>query len=334
MKRLAPRVCWIVVCVLAVAIAASAGSVAPAAAPSPAATQPTSVSLGDLHPFLYANAAEYVIGEPVFLHLVLANWSQTAKFAVQGSLHPANNLEINVARSRELPIRYYGGGNREKLYPGITFQVPPRQLGILRTPLCYEPDHGSGFLFDQTGVYTISVQARLRVNDAERVLTLPPIQITVKEPTASQAKVLELVMRPENAEDLQNLEAQDATADLWQQVADQFPDSLWAPYARLLLAERLLEASTAADFGALFQQLEAALRTYPRFPLRSDLYYCCARCQDRLGRPVEVLRWLYRLQREFPVGFYAQANTRMYRKYVTRVETPAQVYSPWYLTEY
>jgi tetratricopeptide (TPR) repeat protein len=312
---------------------APAGSAASAPSANPGATSDTVpvVSLEDLRAFALTDKSEYVLGEPVFLKLVLANWSQKNTFELQGYLHPANDFEIKVARSRELPRRFMGGAKKDVLFPGATFVLRPREVNAMRWTLCYEPDHPSGFLFSQAGLYTIACQARVTINQTPRVLTLPEFQIEIKEPTAEQKRAVDRIMRPDCADDLQRMQAKDETAKIWQEMTDEFPKSPWAPYAKLLLARRALE-SGKSDYAAMFKQFEAIARAHPDFVLLDDVYYFCASCQDRLGQPFEALRWLYRIQREFPVSPYVQASNRLFRKYIYSAGWE-QRYAPWYLRE-
>jgi hypothetical protein len=313
------------------------------AAPADAAAKPPSadraattetvpvVPIEDLHAFALANKNEYVLGEPVFFYLILANWSEKNTFEVQGYLHPANDLEIKATRLGEMPKRFTGGAIKDVLFPGLTLTLQPRELSPLRWPLVYHPDNPSGFFFDQPGFYTISCQARLNINRTPRVLTLPEFQCQVREPSAEQKAIVDRILRPDCAVGLQRSQVDVESAKIWQDVATRFPNSLWAPYARVLLARRPLEAGKS-DYSVLLEQYEAILRNYPDFPLLDELCYLCAGCEDRLGRPLETLRWLYRIQREFPISPYLQPGNRLFRKYLYQTGWEDR-YAPWYLRE-
>ena len=315
----------------ALAFAGPVAALAAPAKPSPTSETLPLVSLEDLHAFVLTDKTAYVVGEPVFLHLVLANWSLKGKFELQGYLHPANDFEIKVSRLNEIPKRFTAGAKKDVLFPGQTFVLRPRELCSLRWALCYEPDNPSGFLFDQPGLYRIACQARMAINRTPRDLNLPEFQIEIKPPTAEQKAVTGLMMRPDCAADLQDMAATEETTRTWQEVLEKFPRSLWAPYARLLLAK--LEAETGrSDYAVLAQQIETLPRDYPDFPALDDVYYLCATCQDRLGRPREALRWLYRIEREIPLSPYAQPNNRLFRKYIYPAGWEDR-YAPWYLRE-
>ncbi|KPL09012.1 hypothetical protein AMJ85_07350 [candidate division BRC1 bacterium SM23_51] len=297
---------------------------------APAPDRGDLVSLTQLRTFAFTNKTEYVLGEPVLVKLVFANWSHEDTFELQGYWHPANDFEILVARSGEIPERYTAG-IKDILVPATTYLLPPLSLRTRRWLLCHEPERENGFLLDQPGLYTIACQARVAINRTPRVLKLDEIRVQIKEPTAEQEQVLKLILRPECAKDLQEVRARDETAQIWEDLAQRFPKSLWAPYAKLLLARRALDTATG-DFTALAEQFEAIARDYPDFPLRDDVYYACALSWDRMGKPLEALRWLQRIEREFPTSPHMHASSRLFGKYIYR-EGWERIYSPWYLAE-
>ena len=47
---------------------------------------------------------QFLVGEPVYMNLVLANWSERHKFTVQAYWHPANDFEINITRAGEFLV--------------------------------------------------------------------------------------------------------------------------------------------------------------------------------------------------------------------------------------
>jgi len=272
-------------------------------------------SIDYLNTVLFTDKGQYVLGEPVFLRLVFANWSRDVSYNLQGYMHPANDLEIRVARARELPRRYTGSLKKEALVPAMNVDLRPRQIHALRVSLGYEPANKSGFLFDQPGIYTISCRARMTVNQVPKDLVLPDIQMVVVAPTEEQQKALDLVMNPGCASDIQNVQARKETEKTWQDVAERFPKSPWAPYARMFLARQALENSTS-DLAKVLEQLQAIARDYPNFYLLDDIYYMCATAQDRMARPREALSWLYRIQRECPDSAYIQPISRLFHKYI------------------
>jgi hypothetical protein len=163
------------------------------------------------------------------------------------------------------------------------------------------------------------------------VMPFPPFQITIKPPTGEQKRVLDLIQRLEIAEDLQKLQVRDETVKTWEDVAKRFPKSLWAPYAQMFLARRLMD-SPPGNAAAAAAQLGGILRDYLDFPLLDDVCYLCAICQDRQGKPLDALRWLFRLEREFPTSSYIQPALRLFQKYIYQ-DGWERRYSPWYLRE-
>ncbi|MBM3333143.1 hypothetical protein FJY63_00615, partial [Candidatus Sumerlaeota bacterium] len=268
---------------LALASAVTAGEpVAPPAeqaSPAPdvsASEQATTeaVSLDWLKPFLLTNKSEYMLGEPVFLKLVVANWSPKHRFDIEGHLHPSNDMQIEVARVGELPKRYFGIGKKDVLLPQVSLPLPRGQMASLRWLLCHDPDKKNGFLFDQPGHYTISSQARMTINKMTVTLTLPPpggppIEIVVTSPTLSEKPVLDQMMRPECAQDLHRMRAGESTVKVWEDIAQRYPQSVWAPYAKLMLLRRDAESASSKP-EAVMAQLEAIVKDYPDFPMRDD----------------------------------------------------------------
>jgi len=305
------------------------GGVAVGEAPTTATE--SAAPLEFLHPLLFTDKTQYQLGEPVYLRLVLANWSTGTIFALQGYLHPTNDLEVRVARAGELPKKYTGGLRREAFLPGMNVILRPRELTALRWLMCYEPDNKNGYLFTQPGTYVISCKARLTVNQTPRDLTFDNIEIQVVETTVEQQKVLSLILKPAFAADLQSFVARKETAKVWQEVAERFPKSLWAPYARMLLARHRMEENPL-DSPAAFEQLQTVVRDYPDFYALDDVYYLCATAQDRLGRPLEALQWLNRLVREYPASSYIQPTNRLFHKYVYQDDWERR-YTAWYLRE-
>ncbi|MCX8037361.1 MAG: hypothetical protein N3D11_10030 [Candidatus Sumerlaeia bacterium] len=288
-------------------------------------------SLEELHTFLFTNKSQVALGEPVYLKLVFANWSQTSRFEIQGFLHPANDLEIQVARVGELPARYTGGFKKDALIPGLTVHVRPRQVAALRWTLCWDPDHDTGFLFEQPGKYVLTCRARMTINQTPRDLVFDRMELEVLPPTAEQKNALALVFTPECAEALHKLQIRPEALKTWQEAAERFPKTVWGPYAKMLVARHALD-SGSRDFMPVAKQIEALISDYPDFPLREDAYYLMASCQDRMGRPIEALQWLYRLQREYPASAYIQEGMRLFRKYIYS-DGWEERYSPWFLRE-
>lgn len=301
-----------------------------AAEPESAATSKTLVSAGELQGFVVPNKSEFAIGEPVFLKLIFANWSKGSLFEIEGYLHPANDFEITIARPRELPVRYTGGVRKDVLYPLTRLRLRPREMSALRWTLCLEPDHPSGFLFEQPGEYTINCQVRTLVNQVPLVMPFPPLQITIKPATGEEQKALDVMLRPEIAEDLRRLQVRDETVKIWEDAAKRYSKSFWASYARMFLARRQMEGPPESAAAAA-AQFEGILRDYPDFPLADDVYYLCASCQERQGKPIDTLRWLFRLEREFPTSSYIQP-AGLFRRYIYQ-EGWERRYSPWYLRE-
>jgi hypothetical protein len=262
--------------------------------------------------------------------VLLANAGNQGTFELRSDWHPANSFEIQVARRGELPLRFTAGVS-DVLALEMTHKLRPREVHSLRWTLCYEPRNSSGFLFEKAGVYSIDCKAQVRVNDKMQVLNLPPIEIRIVEPGPKEGEVAELVLRSECAADLQAGEASDDTAHLWQTVVDRFPASRWAPFARLLLAQRDWVAGPA-DTKALLERYKALVEEYPTWPLRDTAYYGCAQCADRLGQPIEALDWLYELQRTDPTSSYIFEGNRLFHKYIYTKGWEGR-YTPWYLRE-
>lgn len=295
------------------------------------------VSIDDLAVAVLTNKTSYVKGEPVFLRLILANRSTANTFEVQGRLHPANDFVIRVALAGGMAERYRGGEEGGVYHPSTTILLPPREVGVQRWTLCYEPTKESGFLFEQAGRYTIECSAReLMINGSRQSLTFSktPIRIAIQEPTGAQKTAFDLIAGagPKCAEDLQILQdgrVRSDTVALWEQLEKEHPKSLWAPYAQALLAWREWETGER-DSTAVARRLAAILDNYPDFPLRDTLYYATAACHHRLGQPVQALDWLYRLQREFPTSHYMRSS--LFRKYLYP-DGWERSYSPWYLRQ-
>ncbi|MBM3335470.1 hypothetical protein FJY63_12490, partial [Candidatus Sumerlaeota bacterium] len=62
-------------------------------------------------------------------------------------------------------------------------------------------------------------------------------------------------------------------------------------------------------------------------------YYLCAERQDAAGQPLEALRWLHRIEREFPSSAYIHPRSRLFRKYLYHSSEWENLYVPWYLKE-
>ena len=296
---------------------------------------PGLVSLTDLNVLLLTNKRSYVLGEPVFLRAVVANRSPAHTFRLQGRWRAADDFEIRVARARGMPARYLGG--EESGRPATTMLLPPREVRVHRWTLCYEPANESGYLFDQPGEYTIECSARgFLVNNTLQDLRFSqaPIRIEVREQTPEQKRVFARIAKPEFAEDLQNIQdgrVRSDTATVWEQLVRADPDSLWAPYGRMLLAWREWQTGER-DSKAVVQRLQAILDEYPDFPLRDTVYYATAAGNDRLGEPLQALEWLWRLRREYPTSPHLRVDNVLFRKYLYR-DGWEGAYVPWYLRQ-
>jgi hypothetical protein len=143
---------------------------------------------------------ELVVGEPMALTISLVNTSPAPSVEVRANfqLPPGNGVEVNVQPPGELEYRYMGA-----LEMGTYISVPlvlakgkPRSVSV---PLLYDRSQPSGLLFSKPGVYVIDARFRLSLqqNTAQMEAVLPPTRITVSEPTGDDAKVLEVLNRPE-----------------------------------------------------------------------------------------------------------------------------------------
>lgn len=330
--------------VLIVAMVWAAANGAVAAEPS--ATDETSegVSLEELQPFLFLSPSGekprtpggpvtnvFYLGEPVLLNLVLSNWSYKSVFRIQAYLHPANDLEVMVARGGQLPVRYRGGLRKEGIVPGVTVLLRPRELTAFRWTLCFDPDGLNGFLFSAAGHYTITCKARLTINQVVRIVSFPPIELDIVEPIGPYKEAVDTILHPPFAEDIQKMQARAETVAVWRDIEDRYVRSVWAPYARFLADRYDMEKVTTASVQVQ-NDLEVILKEYPDFPMRQDVLYACALIQDRQGKPMEALRWLTRIQREYPASPYLQAGSRLVHKYIYQ-EGWENRYAPWYLRE-
>jgi hypothetical protein len=273
------------------------------------------------------NKTEYVLGEPVFLQLVLSNLTTDKVFEIYGHLHPANDLEVKIWRSGGIPRRYTMGLS-DVIFPGISYTLTPRSLHGHRWMLCHERENASGFLFDRPGMYNISVRAQLTVNGLPQTVPFK-MQIRVVEPPPAQKPAFDLIWNPQCAQDLQASKADASTLAIWEKLGRVHSRSVWAPYAAMLLSRAEWE-SEETDYEDVASRLTSLARSYPDFPMRDDVYYAAAGCEDRLGRPVQALRWLLRMMREYPKTPNADASKVLFRKYLAREGTEGR-FTPWYL---
>jgi len=314
----------------------AAGTASPRAAPE------RTVSVADnLRPAAFVNRpvgpkqpiAAYALGEPVYLYVILANWSRTETFSMSGAWHPANDLEITITPPKDLPRRFTAGA-QGKMFPTSVTKIGPRDMTVYRVPLVYEPATASGFAFDQPGRYTITTRMTLMVNDVPQTAGFPKVELTILPASPKVHEALDLFMRPECAEDLQRGYARAETAATWQELIERYPGSGWAPHAKILLAWRAWRDS-AEDYTAIAKRFEAILAEHRAFLTRAsfadEAYYGCVSALDRAGKPLEALEWIRRLQREFPNSHYIRGGSALLQKYIQKQDD--NLYAPWFLSE-
>lgn len=317
----------VMIVLLGILSLASTGISAPAAeAPS----TDDAVTRVELRPFATTTKKEYALGEPVFLQVVLANASKEDQFEVSANWHPANDFDIEIARAGGLPRRFTAGVKGE-LRLAATYKIRPETLIAQRWTICVDPDHPTGFFFDQPGVYTIRCRVRIAVNNYPTDLNLGSHTIKVLEPTPEQEEIVKLIMRPECAWDLQKGRASDETAPIWKKVATEYPDSVWGPFADLLLAWHRWD-SGADDYEKVADQFQSLIEKHPNFVLLDTIYYGVAASYDRAGDNLKALDWLNRLQLRFPMSRHIREGDPLFQRYIYRKEWESR-YAPWYLKE-
>jgi hypothetical protein len=276
---------------------------------------------------------QFQVGEPVYLNLVLANWSPRHKFTVQAYWHPANDFEIMVTRAGDLPRRFTAGV-KEKLLPAATFELEPRDVIVQRWLLCYHPDNPTGFLFDQPGRYTIQAKIQTMVDQTPQLLSFEKQTIDVVQ-SPELGELTRLILRPDCAENLQMGRAGKETVAVWEEVARRFPKQIWAVYARMLVAWYKWQ-QPHADYNALAAEFAAieseALGSLVEADLLDDVIYGRVASLDHAGRPAEALTQLQRIQRDFPLSSYLREGNPMYQKYIERPARGGK-YFPWFLKE-
>ncbi|MFH0794295.1 MAG: hypothetical protein V2A74_09725, partial [bacterium] len=245
---------------------------------------------------------EYVLGEPVTLTIYVTNRTAEKK-TVRSNFNVVGDLELRVAYNNELPRRAKSHF-RPAIYPHVPLEIAPYQVGRRVQTLLYDEENESGYLFDKPGVYTLSARLEyyLENSASPEETRIEPIQIRFSQPDKRGQEALAILWKKAVAYDYNKFQATDASVEAFKTVAEQYPDTPYAPYALYSLARMRMSPATAIreSYAESVRLLERLIRNYPDSPLLEDSYYLIIAAYYRTEEGDMAAKYGKEMREKFP----------------------------------
>lgn len=249
---------------------------------------------------LELTSTEILVGEPVYLRLIVTNVDQPyMKANFQSKLYPSegNDIEIMVQPPGELAFRadaFYAG-----LYPSTELNLAPGQFSFFTYPILFDKRSNNGYVFAKAGEHFVTATVTftvMRGMEKYRV-QLGPVKITVREPQGRAAEAFKLLQNPEIARGLHAYKLSGPHLAAVTRVANEFTDTPYAPHA-------LFAAGTSqfpdSNYQAAIEFFRRYVRQYPTHPLIGPVVFDIVISYDQLGDTGAARDWYYYLSDAVP----------------------------------
>lgn len=267
---------------------------------------------------LSTNKTTYTCGEPIILNVRMQNVTdKPVQFAAV--LSPTADIEIQLYRPEAFPRRYTGTF-KPALYPRTIYWLDPKEVRTLRYLLLYDEKSPQGFLTAEPGPLRLVCRMMYTINDRiQRMEVFPPVDVNIIREEGVNAEVFKLLQKEQYARELNDGTASKDSVDLYQQVVNKYPTSVFAPYCLYAIAghnfNQLRQDANTTD-SVVLQPLNRLLQQYPEFPLMDSVYYRFAVLYNFRQNDNEALRWLVRLYNKFPDSPKLRPGDPLVRKYI------------------
>jgi hypothetical protein len=271
---------------------------------------------------LSANKAKYVTGEPIFLSIKVTNISKE-KLEFASVLSPTSDVEIQIYRPERFPWRYKGIF-KIALFPRTVYKIKPGETRTIRYNLIYDEKSTDGFLSADAGEITFVVRMMYTINDKIRkIVAFPPVTINVEDESGDNAEAFSMLRDEEIAKTLTKGIADEGQLDVFKNVAEKLPDSLFAQYALYTISGYKMDQfrkDEPTTSPAVLEPLDTLVKKYPDFPLMDYVYYRYAVYYHLLEQPDEVRHWLAKLYYTFPESPKIRRGDPLFKEYYYKGE--------------
>lgn len=196
--------------------------------------------IGKIHLVIASDRKEYLLGEPVFIHVGLANFSDRS-IEYNGCFEPESGcFNYNFADSSGKSYRYEWFFADVRL---LSIQVlKAGEIIEWRQILLY---HIPGFVFPKLGNYTIT--ATYKYNNKEALLTSNSISIKIVNPTESQKNVQKLFYKDNIALAVVGMSNDKNALQVLATIVEKYPKSRFVPYALYTMARPYLHTDRSVS---------------------------------------------------------------------------------------
>ena len=251
---------------------------------------------------LNTNKKTYITGEPIFLNFLVKNITdEMIQFAAV--LSPTADTEITIYRPEQFPWRY-SGIFKVALYPRTLYWIDPHNTRTLRYSLIYDEKSPNSFLSEEPGKIGFVVRMAYTINDRiRRLAAFEPIEIDIVEAAGIDAGAFEILKKEQVAVDLTKGMATDETLPLFQKVAAEYHQSVYAPYCLLTISGYYLNAflqDGSTTESQIVEPLQQIIQRYPDFPIMDLVYYQHAVFYYFTQQHDKARHWLSQLYYKFP----------------------------------
>jgi tetratricopeptide (TPR) repeat protein len=269
------------------------------------------------------NKTKYLVGEPIYLWLVIKNTS--GKFQQFSSeLSYVSDFELNVIKPEELPKRYIAT-MKPGLYPQVVYEMWPGDQKKVDYTILYDDGAQNGLLFDKPQRAKLSCKLAYNIADVyPHRFYFPNIDIEIVAPSGEDAEALKLLLQKNIIFDLHRGFATEQTKPVLQELLQKYPKSTYAALALYTLAGgEILPQNPTQNYEKAIELYKKVISDYPNFPPMDYVYYRIAGCYDKIAKEKDksalsddTNRWLIKIWNEFPQSSRIRKNDPLFKEYI------------------
>lgn len=246
---------------------------------------PTVIESKGMHVSLELDRTDIVVGEPIYIKLVVTNKSAALRqgnFSSRLFMSEGNDLHVTVEKPGELPFSYRGV-ETGAIYTSTELSTNIGESIHQEFMILYDAKEPNGYLFGKPGEYGLDVKLFFSVyRDPERVsLAIPPTRIKVRAPEGKAAEAFKLIDNKAAAMALHAAgTTNDAVFKAIKEVADTFSNTPYGPLA--LLTTGATQMRIHGDYPAAIATFRKFLERYPDNIRASAVLFNIVYCYHQL----------------------------------------------------
>jgi len=270
----------------------------------------------DLEIFAALNKNSIVVGEPLFLNLLLENRSDHP-IEFRSRLSPYGDVQMRFSIPERLPVDYKGTF-QSSFYPHCLFKMPPRGKDRVSFAIYYFEETPGKLLFDKPMKARLEAEIKGYLGEKIEEFRFPPMILEVKEPEEKDREALDFLRNENMVYDIHQGHATRELLPKFEKFLELYPDTTYTPFVLFTLADgyRLTGPDGEPDYHKAITLFKQYIREYPDTILTDDAVYRIGDCHDSLGDEESATRWFVKLYNNYLTSNRVSNHDPMMQKYI------------------